>query len=118
MDSALRDPLWRAAYLSALHNLVFNVTANGYFETRIDEIYKRIRPDAILDDAKWHAGDIDKGRRALLAQIKTRRAQLVAFFEKEAAASKDGAGAAAAVAALPPPARPTAPSASAPSRGP
>ena len=72
----LKDAVWRTAYLKRLFEVMENYLSTGWLQAQVAQIYGQIKDTAREDNAKWGAGDIDVGVKALLVQLSIRKAQL------------------------------------------
>lgn len=71
---------WKAAYFRKLWQVIDRYLASGWLQDQVAQIRSEIAADAREDDALWHAGDIDSGVKALLAQMAARKQQLYGTY--------------------------------------
>jgi hypothetical protein len=78
VDAVLRNATLRAQYLAKLRWIADTYLSTGWLQRTVGELRDAVAASARADNAIWHAGDIDVGVSALLAQMTTRRAQIYA----------------------------------------
>ena len=76
VDAVLRNATLRAQYLAKLRWIADTYLSTGWLQRTVGELREAVAASARADNAIWHAGDIDVGVSALLAQMTTRRAQI------------------------------------------
>ena len=77
-DAAFYNATLRAQYLAKLRWIADNYLSTGWLQRNVGELRDAVAANARADNAIWHAGDVDVGVSALLAQMTTRRAQIYA----------------------------------------
>jgi len=78
VDAVLRNATLRAAYLAKLRWVADTYLSTGWLQRTVGELRDAVAASARADNALWHAGDVDAGVTALLAQMATRRGQIYA----------------------------------------